>query len=158
MSMTLTEYENLDVGDLVIFDGNNYVVNARCEPLLDGAPHEIIKAGIENGFYRIGFKEVSTEVYGIGYCYQSYIRRMTKINYTRKVLELTKDNLIDKKVYANSIDELEALLKIARDLGFVWVSRAPISLGHDRVKGLIDSELRYISFHKGDYYHIMWGD
>ena len=79
--MTLNEYENLKVGDWVRFINVDIIIKISCIPLLDGKPHKIVRAGMEAGYFRIGFDEVKhNSCYKIGWCYDNSIKYMTKVN------------------------------------------------------------------------------
>ena len=83
MSMTRKECINLKVGDWILFDINTPFgrnISDSCQPLLDGKPHQIIDAEIEDRFYRLKFNEVKSNPYKLGWCYYKYILYMTKVN------------------------------------------------------------------------------
>lgn len=91
--MTNYEYNNLIVGDWVIFDDDTIFQwldheNSIYRILLDGQPHMIIRAGIEGGYHRIGFEGVQTS-YENGWSYVGLCGQMHKVpaKYLMQIVE-----------------------------------------------------------------------
>ena len=82
MSMTKEEYNNLDVGDWILFTKVPGDVGNTCNPLLDGKPHQIVNAGTEfNTCHRLTFDEViHSKVFKYGWVYNTVTDYMTKVN------------------------------------------------------------------------------
>ena len=80
--MTKNEYDNLKVGDWVLFDElTQFNMGMNCEVLLDGKPHQIIKAGhYDLSYYRLGFDGVKCDQFIFGWCYHNWYHHMTKVN------------------------------------------------------------------------------
>ena len=156
MSMTQEEYNNLKVGDLVLFDINtpfSWDSPDSCQTILDGKPHQIIDAGIEDGFYRLKFNEVKSNPYKLGWYYYNYLLYMTKVPPPKVRLILTKENLIGKKIYFQSYKEYVELLKIADKLGFVWGSGRSILLERYNHNWYVREHPTYLLFNQC----ILWG-